>query len=83
MEYAIVLLPLFGAITAGFFGKNLGNKFSQIIPSIFVSISAILSFYIFYEVCVFLPFSPYNETASSPKAFIKKWPDKKFVIGRS
>ena len=52
MEYLIVLLPLFGAITAGFFGKKLGTQFSQIIPSLLTSISAILSFYIFYDVLV-------------------------------
>ena len=50
MEYLIVLLPLLGSITAGFFGKKLGTQFSQIIPSLLISISAILSFYIFYEV---------------------------------
>ena len=50
MEYIIVLLPLLGAIISGFFGKNLGTRFSQILTSLFVAISAILSFYIFYKV---------------------------------
>ena len=52
MEYGIVLLPLLGSIISGFFGKKLGAKSSQILTSSFVSISAILSLIIFYEVVV-------------------------------
>ena len=52
MEYAIVLLPLLGSIISGFFGKKLGAKSCQILTSSFVSISAILSLFIFYEVFV-------------------------------
>ena len=37
---------------SGFFGKKLEIKTSQIITSLFVSISALLSIYIFYEVIV-------------------------------
>ena len=43
MEYLILFLPLLASIISGFFGKKLGDKLSEIIPSIFVSISAILS----------------------------------------
>jgi len=50
MEYAIVFLPLIGSIAAGFFSKKLGNKLCQIIPSSLVSLSAILSLFIFYKV---------------------------------
>ena len=50
MEYAIVLLPLLGSIISGFFGKRLGAKSCQWLTSLFVSISAILSLFIFYEV---------------------------------
>ena len=50
MEYAIVLLPLLGSIISGFFGKRLGAKSCQLLTSSFVSISAILSLFIFYEV---------------------------------
>jgi len=50
MEYVIVLLPLLGSIISGFFGKRLGAKSCQILTSSFVSISTILSFFIFYEV---------------------------------
>ena len=52
MEYLIVLLPLAGSIISGFFGKRLGVKTSQILTSGFVSTSAILSLFIFYEVFV-------------------------------
>ena len=52
MEIAILFLPLLASIISGFFGKKLGAKFCQILTSSFVSISAILSLYIFYEVFV-------------------------------
>ncbi len=52
MEYAIVFLPLVGAIVSGFFGKIIGDRFSEIFTSLLVSISAILSFVIFYIVVV-------------------------------
>ena len=52
MEYAIVLLPLLGSIISGFFGERLGAKSCQILTSLFVSISAILSLFIFYKVLV-------------------------------
>ena len=50
MEYAILFLPLIASIISGFFGKLIGDKFSQIITSFFVSISALLSIIIFYKV---------------------------------
>jgi len=50
MEYAIVFLPLIGSFVSGFFGKKLGGKFCQILTSSLVLISAILSFFIFYNV---------------------------------
>ena len=50
MEIAIIFLPLIGAIISGFFGNKFNDKFSQIITSLFVSISAILSLIIFYKV---------------------------------
>ena len=43
MDYAIVFLPLLGSLLSGFFGKILGDKLSQIITSLFVSLSSILS----------------------------------------
>tara|TARA_B100001250_G_scaffold413796_1_gene449152 strand:- start:353 stop:2266 length:1914 start_codon:yes stop_codon:yes gene_type:complete len=50
MEYAILFLPLIASIISGFFGKLIGDKFSEILTSLFVSISAILSVFIFYKV---------------------------------
>ncbi len=50
MEYLILFLPLIAAIISGFFGKLIGDKFSQIVTSLFVSISAILSLVVFFKV---------------------------------
>ena len=50
MEIAIIFLPLLGAIISGFFGNLFNNKFSQILTSVFISISSVLSFFIFYKV---------------------------------
>ena len=50
MEYFIVLLPLLGSIISGFFGKRLGAKTCQLLTCFLVSVSAILSLLIFYEV---------------------------------
>ena len=52
MEILIVFLPLLAAIISGFFGNKLGNRFSEILTSLFVSISAIFSIYIFYNVII-------------------------------
>ena len=50
MEKFIIFLPLAAAIISGFFGKIIGNRPSQIITSLFVSLSALISIYIFYDV---------------------------------
>jgi len=52
MEYTIVFLPLIAAIISGFFGKQIGERSSEIITSLFVSISSILSIVIFYNVTI-------------------------------
>ena len=52
MEIALLILPLIAAITSGFFGKYIGDKNSEIITSVFVSISAFLSLILFYQVIV-------------------------------
>ena len=49
-EYLIIFLPLAAAIISGFFGKFLGSRNSEILTSLFVSISSIFSFLIFYKV---------------------------------
>ena len=50
MELSIIFLPLIAAITAGFFGRFIGDRNSEILTSLLVSISTILSIYVFYEV---------------------------------
>ena len=50
MEYVLVFLPLLGALLSGFFGRYVGHRNSEIITSLLVSISTLLSFIIFREV---------------------------------
>jgi len=50
MEYLILFLPLLSSIISGFFGKLIGDKISQIVTCLFVSVSALLSLVIFYKV---------------------------------
>ena len=50
IEYLILFLPLLAAFFSGFFGKIIGDRSSEIITSLFVSISALLSIYIFFKV---------------------------------
>ena len=52
MELSIIFLPLIASIISGFFGRFIGDRNSEIITSLLVSISAILSIYVFYEVIV-------------------------------
>ena len=48
MEYAVIFLPLVGSI-AGYLGRSLIKYFSEITTSLLVSISAILSIFIFWN----------------------------------
>ncbi len=50
MEILIIALPLIASFISGFFGKYFGDRNSEIITSLFVSISAILSILVLYEV---------------------------------
>ena len=50
MEILIVALPLLASIISGFFGKFIGYRNSEIVTSFLVTISAVLSIVIFYEV---------------------------------
>jgi len=52
MEFALLFLPLLASITSGFFGKYIGDRNSEIITSLFVSICALLSLFLFYQVIV-------------------------------
>ncbi len=57
MEISIISLPLIASIISGFFGKFIGDRNSEIITSLLVSISALLSAIVFYEVI----FNQYEE----------------------
>ena len=48
MEYAILFLPLIGSVI-GYFGKSISKYFAEITTSLFVSISAVLSIFIFWN----------------------------------
>jgi NADH-quinone oxidoreductase subunit L len=52
MEFALLFLPLVASIISGFFGKYIGDRNSEIVTSLFVSISTLLSLIIFYQVIV-------------------------------
>ena len=52
MEISIIALPLVASIISGFFGKLIGDRNSEIITSLLVSISAIFSVLVLYEVIV-------------------------------
>ena len=64
MEISIIALPLIASIISGFFGKHIGDRNSEIVTSSLVSISAILSAVVFYEVI----FNQYEENI-----IIAKW----------
>ena len=48
MEYAIVFLPLIGSLI-GYLGRSLTKYFAEISTSLFVSVSAALSIYVFWN----------------------------------
>ena len=50
LGYLVVFLPLLGSILSGFFGKFIGVRNSEILTSFFVTLSAIFSCIIFYNV---------------------------------
>ena len=50
LGYLVVFLPLLGSILSGFFGKFIGVRNSEILTSFLVTLSAIFSCIIFYNV---------------------------------
>ena len=52
MEIAIIALHLIASIISGFFGKFIGDRNSEIVTSLLVSISALLSIFVLYQVIV-------------------------------
>ena len=57
MEILILFLPLIASIISGFFGKYIGDRNSEYLTSGLVSISALLSIFVFYQVI----FNQYEE----------------------
>jgi NADH-quinone oxidoreductase subunit L len=47
---AIVLLPLAGALIAGFFGRAIGDRPSEVITTSFLFLAAVLSWIVFFQV---------------------------------
>jgi NADH-quinone oxidoreductase subunit L len=64
MEISIIALPLLASIISGFFGKIIGDRNAEIITSLFVTISAIFSAIVLYEVI----FNQYQDNIT-----IAKW----------
>ena len=52
MEICVIALPLIASIISGFFGKFIGDRNSEIVTSLLVTISAILSIIVLYEVII-------------------------------
>ena len=52
MELSILFLPLIASIISGFFGKYIGDRNSEYVTSGLVSISALLSIFVLYQVIV-------------------------------
>ena len=50
MELALLFFPLASSIISGFFGKFIGDRKSEIITSLFVSLSAFMAMFLFYQV---------------------------------
>ena len=58
MTYLIILLPLLGSLL-GYYSKPLGDRFSEIIPTLLVIASAVLSAIVFYRGIIFDEYSNY------------------------
>lgn len=52
MEAAAIFLPLLGALIAGFFGRQIGDRASQIVTCLGVGSAAVLSIPLFFDVAV-------------------------------
>ena len=52
IDFAIVFLPLLGALIAGLFGRRLGDLGSQIVTCVPLLVAAILSGVVFVDVAI-------------------------------
>ena len=60
MEYAVLFLPLLGALI-GYFGRSFFYLFCEIITSLFSLVAAILSIIVFYNGILLNLLSPENK----------------------
>ena len=51
IDVAIVFLPLAGALIAGLFCLQIGDRLAQIVTCGGLLLAMFLSFYVFYDVC--------------------------------
>ena len=54
IDFAVVFLPLIGAIIAGFGGHRLGDRGAQIVTTFGVSLAAVLSVFVFSQSFILL-----------------------------
>ncbi len=52
MEAAAIFLPLLGALIAGFFGRQIGDRASQVVTCVGVGSAAVLSIPLFFDVAI-------------------------------
>ncbi len=52
MDVAVVFLPLIGAIIAGLFGRQIGDRGAQLVTCGLLGLSALLSLVVFYDVVI-------------------------------
>jgi len=50
MYLALIVLPLLGSIVSGFFGRKVGVSGAQLITSLSIFVTTILSLFAFFEV---------------------------------
>ena len=87
MEYTIVFLPLLGAVLSGFFGHLIGDRNSEIITAIFISISMPIWFSYIDQTEYFVSFGIFTEyflrllMVMVPMILVVYIPLKRFKLG--
>jgi NADH-ubiquinone oxidoreductase chain 5 len=70
MYLSIIILPLLGSLSAGFFGRKIGSTGAQLITCTFLGLSSLLMTFAFFEVCL----------SSSPVyIFLGSWVDSELL----
>src|SRR3546814_12817088 len=52
MEAAVVFLPLLGAVIAGLFGRQIGDKGAQYVTCALVTLAGVIAWYLFPDVAL-------------------------------